>query len=349
MQNKFWILIARMFLGLVLVACSPTVPRVATLASTSTLPPTATYTSSPIPTLTLTPTQTLTPLPPTPTLGLGSTMVSEKDGATIIYVPAGEFIMGLSSELPHPQGNDSPSYKDNIPQSTLLLDAFWIDQTEVTNRQYAMCVTSGKCEPPTAFNSPTRPKYFKESVFENYPVIYVDWEMAVAYCKWTGRRLPTEAEWEKAARGPDGNIYPWGNVTPNDALLNYDSAVRDTTEVGKYLDGRSIYGAYDMAGNVWEWTSSLYKPYPYDPNDGREDFLAKELRVLRGGSWNFFKGSPRSIFRFGVLPVDTLVRSDLRSWSLPTSAGESIYSIAPSRAPYGFGTVGFRCAMSATP
>ena len=337
------------YLGLALAACAPATEAAlsSTPNPTGTIQPTVTQTPSPIPTSTLTPTLTQTSIPPTPTLGIGSTLVSEKDGATLVYVPEGEFMMGSSMESagyaytldgPHP-------FWDTAPPYSVTLAAYWIDQTEVTNRQYALCVSDNTCRPPLRFNSPTRSIYYQAPEFENFPVIHVEWNMALDYCNWAGRRLPSEAEWEKAARGLDGNIYPWGNVVPDNTLVNYDSRKRDTTEVGIYPGGKSVYHVYDMAGNVWEWTNSLYKPYPYNANDGREDISVLGLRVLRGGSWYFNKGSPRSFFRFGVLPPDILVRSDLRSWAFQNNDDNKIYSWAP----YGFGTVGFRCAMSANP
>ena len=108
----------------------------------------------------------------------------------------------------------------NIP---FTLDAFWIDQTDVTNAMYAKCVNAGACKQPTKLTSYSRSSYYDNSEFDNYPVIYVDWSMANTYCKWAGRQLPTEAQWEKAARGTDGRIYPWGNTAPDPTLLNYNS------------------------------------------------------------------------------------------------------------------------------
>ncbi|MBK9779325.1 MAG: formylglycine-generating enzyme family protein [Anaerolineales bacterium] len=241
----------------------------------------------------------------TPTLGIGSTQVSNKDGMTLVFVPANEFTMG------------SDAYSNEQPIHKVELDAFWIDQTEVTNAMYAKCVEEGGCAtPPRSSKSYTRDNYYGNSEFDDYPVIYVDWNQASEYCAWAKRRLPTEAEWEKAARGTDGKTYPWGNESSDVNLLNYNSKVGDTTEVGKYQGGASIYGVLDMAGNVWEWVSSLYQPYPYDPNDGREDLTASGSRVLRGGSW---------------ISVDLIVRSAFRLRGDPS--GSSSY-------------FGFRCSLS---
>jgi formylglycine-generating enzyme required for sulfatase activity len=129
------------------------------------------------------------------------------------------------------------------------LDSFCMDVYEVTNALYAACVDAGNCTPPHSTRSSTRSNYYRKSVYMNYPVIYVDWSQAKTYCEWLGARLPTEAEWEKAARGTDERTYPWGEVIDS-SFANYNGAVGDTTEVGKYEKGKSLYGMYDMAGNV---------------------------------------------------------------------------------------------------
>jgi formylglycine-generating enzyme required for sulfatase activity len=237
--------------------------------------------------------------------GIGSTMISEKDGMVMVFVPAGEFTMGSDT-----------GESDEKPAHTVTLDAFWIDQTEVTNAMYAKCISDGGCTPPSSSKSYTHDSYYGNLIYVDYPVIYVNWNQANAYCEWVGRRLPTEAEWEKAARGMDRGIYPWGNDAPKDTLLNYKSNVGDTTEVGKYPAGASAYGAYDMAGNVWEWVSSLYRPYPYSADDGREGLTASESRVLRGGAWYDF---------------DSDVRSADRNWDDPTYSNDNF---------------GFRCSLS---
>jgi formylglycine-generating enzyme required for sulfatase activity len=225
------------------------------------------------------------------TLGIGSTMIGE-DGATLVYVPAGEFTMG------------SNGYDDEKPVHTVYLDAFWIDKTEVTNKMYAKCVDAGVCTKPTNTNSRNHSSYYGNSEFDNYPVIYVNWNMAKTYCEWAGRRLPTEAQWEKAARGTDARIYPWGDDAPNDTLLNYNYKVGDTAKVGSYETGKSPYGAYDMAGNVWEWVNDWYQSDYYavlgDSVSNPQGPSSGDRRVLRGGAW--VDNSARSAIRYGDDP-----------------------------------------------
>ncbi len=251
---------------------------------------TAASTSTSTPTKTLTPTITFSP-----TLGIGTTLMSETDGMTLLFVPAGEFTMG----------SDTSDQSDEKPEHQVNLDAFWIDQTEVTNVMYFRCVGARVCAPPRSSESYSRPNYYGISEFDNYPVIYVDWNQAKDYCEWAGRRLPTEAEWEKAARGIDGPTYPWGENIDS-TFANYNGNVGDTTAVGSYASGQSPYGLYDMAGNVWEWVSSLYKPYPYSATDGREDLSSTDARVLRGGSWYFYVIFVRSAVRYRNTPGITV-------------------------------------------
>jgi len=290
-----------------------------TSTSTKTAEPTATHTHT---------------VTPSPTMGIGSTMIGV-DGMTLLYVPAGDFKMGSND-----QASDYSS--DNYPQFDYYLDSFWIDQTEVTNQQYAMCVSDGKCKLPLLLNSPRRSSYYLDTRYEDFPVIYVEWGMARAYCEWAGRRLPTESEWEKSARGTDGRIYPWGNDEPiSNFLLNFNNYGGDTSVVRSFSRGKSPYGAYDMAGDVCEWTSSLYMLYPYESDDGREDLLATRERVLRGGSWYFNPDNKgMSIFRYGVISdPNYLVRSDVRSFASQDGMGPT--------SPEGLGIVGFRCAKDA--
>jgi len=201
------------------------------LLQTPTVTPTSSPTQTPV-ISTATP-PTLTPLP------------------TMVYVPAGEFIMGSDE-------GDS----DEQPVHTVYLDAFYIDKYEVTNAQYRRCVEAGAYSLPHSTDRYTDPNYAE------YPVVYVDWYQAEAYCRWAGKRLPTEAEWEKAARGTEGRIWPWGNAFDgskvnscdkncpydyNDASV--DDGYADTAPVGSYPAGASPCGALDMAGNVWEWVA----------------------------------------------------------------------------------------------
>ena len=228
-----------------------------------------------------------------PETHLDNTMISPKDGMTLLYVPTGEFEVGS-------EDGDS----DEKPGHIVDLGAFWIDQTEVTNAMYANCVHAGNCELPNVNMSYTRDNYYSQAKFGNYPVIFVSWDDANNYCTWAERRLPTEAEWEKAARGTDGRIYPWGNVIDK-SYANYGGNVGDTTSVGSYKSGKSFYGAYDMAGNVYEWTSSLYQPYPYEANDGRENLSSNGSRVMRGGTWASSYYPVRSASRDGFNPSDS--------------------------------------------
>jgi formylglycine-generating enzyme required for sulfatase activity len=299
--------------GVALLATQTIPPPTATaevLPPTETGPaPTPTVEPSPTPTLppTATPVPTATPLPPTPTdtatptLGIGSTRTIEIDQMVQVYVPAGEFLMGAAaSDKDAKQTIAGGRAYPEIPQHTVYLDGYWIDKYEVTNSQYALCVAAGACKAPWVNSSYTYDKYYGNPEFNNYPVIWVNWFKARDYCTWAGRRLPSEAEWEKAARGTDGRMYPWGNEPVDGTRANfcdvnctrtiantaYNDGYPDTAPVGSYPAGVSPYGAMDMSGNVWEWVNSLIAPYPYDANDGREDPNSPNERAWRGGPWS---------------------------------------------------------------
>jgi formylglycine-generating enzyme required for sulfatase activity len=266
-----------------------------------------------------------TPIP-TPTLGVGSTLISEKDGMPMVFVPAGEFTMGGDADDALAECKKFTTdcsrtwFIGEEPPHTVFLNNFWIDQTEVTNAMYAKCVASGVCKEPSSKKSSTHDSYYGNFQFDNYPVINVDWNTAKTYCEWRGDRLPTEAEWEKAARGPNGNVYPWGNefdgskVNFCDSNCSYDWANKsfndgyaDVSPVKNYPSGQSIYGAYDMAGNVWEWVNDWYdeKYYPNSPASNPTGSASGTYRVMRGGSWSISMYDVRASSRNGNIPTLT--------------------------------------------
>lgn len=187
-------------------------------------------------------------------------------------------------------GLDIYAENDEKPPHIVKLNAFWIDQVEVTNGMFNLCVQAGVCRLPANTGSDNRIDYFNTSEFRDYPVVNVTWLDARTYCEWAGRRLPTEAEWERAARGDDMRTYPWGDEPPNAELVNFNNSVGDTSRVGSYSLGASHFGALDMAGNVWEWVADYYAVDYYsesaDANPaGPEEMLGRTNRVIRGGSF----------------------------------------------------------------
>jgi formylglycine-generating enzyme required for sulfatase activity len=276
--------------------------------ATATPEPTAT----PKPTNTSAPTATPEPTDSEPTAtpsalpvnaGLGDTWIRPTDGMMMVYVPGGEFQMGSM---------DGGS--DEQPVHTVMLDDFWIDQTEVTNAQFAAFLneqgnqTEGgttwlQLESEDCLIEQVGGEYRPKSGYADHPVIMVSWYGANAYCKWAGARPPTEAEWEYAARGEDGAIYPWGDDGPNCDKANYGACVGGTTAVGSYPAGASWCEALDMAGNVWEWVSDWYGNYP---STAQEDPTGPETagyKVLRGGAWDFGSFNARSAERTRILPL----------------------------------------------
>ena len=226
----------------------------------------------------------------------------------MVYIPAGEFKMGSS------RADDPEALDEEFPQHIVYLDAYWIDQTEVTNAQFALCVASGACKAPANNYSSTRDSYYDDPQYADYPVIFVSWTQAVDYCVWASRRLPSEAEWEKAARGPDGLIYPWGNNfdgtltnycdinCPNDWRGPFDDGYTDTSPVGNYPDGASVYGVLDMAGNVHEWVADWYAPYNQDHQTNPSGPDSGENKIIRGGSWGDDFSHVRTALRSPINP-----------------------------------------------
>jgi formylglycine-generating enzyme required for sulfatase activity len=208
----------------------------------------------------------------------------------MVCVPAGEFLMGSTDDDPYAED-------DEKPQHAVYLDAFWIDKYEVTNAQYRACVKAGACEEP-------RPCDIDDYNAPEQPVVCVSWDDAQDYAAWAGGRLPTEAEWEKAARGTDGRIYPWGNSPPDCNKANYGDCAGKTLPVGSHPDGASPYGALDMAGNVWEWVADWYDPDYYSQSPGRspQGPESGDFRVLRGGAFRNDLRGVRCAVRFGLYP-----------------------------------------------
>ncbi|HSH02775.1 MAG TPA: formylglycine-generating enzyme family protein [Anaerolineae bacterium] len=319
---------------------TPTITTTPTL-----LPPTpiaAIPTTSPpthTPTPTTTPTQTPTPSP-SPTITLIPITIEPNDNITYdtVFIPAGTFMMG-----------NAAGHSDEQPVHEVYLDDFSLGKTEVTNEMFAAFVAATGYQttaeqrgsafvfadatwvvvPDAYWAAPTGPDSNIEGL-ANYPVIHISWYDAHAYCQWVGGRLPTEAEWEKAARGPESFLYPWGNQFDGHNL-NYCDAQCNTTwsdttiddgypqiaPVGHYPAGASPYGALDMAGNVWEWVADWYDSQYYDhsPPDNPLGPPTANYKILRGGAWDDQPAYTRTTFR---------------DWSAPTNANA---------------TTSFRCAI----
>jgi formylglycine-generating enzyme required for sulfatase activity len=241
-------------------------------------------------------------------------------------VPAGEFLMGAAAE-------DALAKDHEKPQHQVYVSAFWIDQTEVTNSRFFKCLEAGVCQPTIyEIKAQTYVPYAVDPQYQNYPALLYESEVAAAYCQWAGRRLPTEAEWEKAARGIDGRLYVWGNAPLSCELTGYNTcrylsptprpAGVGTHAVNDYAAGASVYGALNMAGNVWEWVADWYSPtyYARSPAENPIGPASGEYRVRRGGG-------------------NESVEGDLRVTARASGEPEHYFD----------GQMGFRCAMSDVP
>jgi formylglycine-generating enzyme required for sulfatase activity len=222
-----------------------------------------------------------------------STKISPMDGMVMVKIPAGEFNMGKEDNVENADG----------PRHTVYLDDYWIDQTDVTNAMFAKCVQAGQCT--YGIQHAATEIHFGNPEYADHPVVYVTWPQAVTYCQWAGRRLPSEAEWEKAARGTDERPFPWGKKPVDPTLANYDNNIGDTTPVGKYPLGASPYGLLDMAGNVRQWVADWFDALFYR-NSPLQNPLGPgmgEKRVLRGGSFKDPANGVRVTVRFEHVPL----------------------------------------------
>jgi formylglycine-generating enzyme required for sulfatase activity len=253
--------------GLVLTlwmgACAPAPTPTPTLpAPTEVVPPPTLEAATVVPSPTLAPVSLAGP-------GSGSEM-AWVDGGVLVYVPAGEFTMGYT-------GFDAP-------EKRVSLDGYWIYKTEVTNSMYAFCVSVGACAPPV---QEVGAYVYDNPVYANYPVVGVTWDMAANYCSWIDGGLPTEAQWEKAARGTDGASYPWGGEEASCELGNFEGCVGALTDVTRYAESASPYGALDMAGNVLEWVHDYYGEDYYNnaPAENPTGPESGDSRVVRGSGF----------------------------------------------------------------
>ncbi|HSN95446.1 MAG TPA: SUMF1/EgtB/PvdO family nonheme iron enzyme, partial [Anaerolineaceae bacterium] len=224
-------------------------------------PETATKIPTPVLPTQIPPTQSTVSQKPdqTKTPEIPAVRTRELDGMPEILIPAGKFMMGCDPE--NNAGVDC--MPDILPLHEVELSAFYVDQYEVSNAQYARCVSAGKCTEPKSLGDAERPDYYLNPNHADYPVVAVDWTQADAYCRLVGGRLPTEAEWEKAARGDDLRPYPWGFEPPDCSRASFNSSKEGrcsdgASKVGSYPEGASPYGVMDLAGNVWEWTNDWY-------------------------------------------------------------------------------------------
>jgi len=210
----------------------------------------------------------------------------------MVLVPAGEFIMGSD------KGDD-----DEQPIHRVFLDSFYMDKFEVTNRRFAKFVEAIQIEPPWGFADKEKP-----IVHADYPVRWVNWMDAMGYCLWAGKRLPTEAEWEKAARGSDGRVYPWGNdsPTPAHAVFGLKEGIGTVSPVGNRDKGKSPYGVHDMAGNLYEWTMDWYDELFYQniPAINPRGPAEGTTKAQRGGSYSNTPYRLRSTFRTKSDPTE---------------------------------------------
>jgi len=240
----------------------------------------------------------------------GDTRVATADGMVEVYIPAGTFTMG---------GVDPLASSDELPFHQVTMKAYWIDKVEVTNGMYALCVKSGACRLPLHLRSETHDAYYSDPQYAEYPVVYVTWLQAKTYCEWAGRRLPTEAEWERAARGDDFRVYPWGDQLPDGTRANFNNLIGDTTKVGSMPAGASPFGVFDMAGNVAEWINDIYDAKYYSGGltvnpQGPGGLTTIFNHVGRGGTFQDTEANIRVSKRSSVLGSNPNALVDSPEW-----------------------------------
>lgn len=232
--------------------------------------------------------------------------VNSADGAEIVLIPEGEFLMGSD------QADDPYFWGAEAPQHTVMVNRFWLYRMEVTQSMYKACDEQNACPAPVTINDPVSKQYGNPR-FAEYPVTMVTWQAAAAYCEWAGARLPTEAEWEKAARGTDGRLFPWGNDSNANGLANFSTS--SPAAVGLYPMGSSPYGAYDMAGNVLEWVNDFFESgyYQHSPFENPLGPASGGRKVIRGGAFNHHGvDGLRTVARASLRPSDTKVSVGFR-------------------------------------
>jgi serine/threonine-protein kinase len=277
---------------------------------------------APAPTASPAPTSTTAPAT---NYSAGDAWKRAADDMDMLFVPAGSFVMGSDREMARyakelcaaASGElavavcKMAAFVNEQPAHRVGLAAFWIDRTEVTNGQYQLCVQAGACEPPALNSSFSRPSYYGDPSFDDHPVVNVRWSDAAQYCSWAGARLPTEAEWEYAARGPASRIFPWGNAFEKSRLnycdagcaliedSSYNDGYPDTAPVGSFPSGASWMGALDLAGNAREWVNDWLAGYPASDAENPHGPETGELKVPKGGSWYDTPDDVRSANRGG--------------------------------------------------
>ncbi len=242
-------------------------------------------------------------------------VVNQVDGSILIRIPAGAFVMGT---------DDQEAYENEKPLRSVALDDYYIGRHPVTNEQFQRFVDATGYEPFREDPGPSpRPD-------PSAPVVYITWQDAFSYCRWAGLRLPTEEEWEKAARGEDGRRYPWGNTLGSRLAWHDGNSGGQVRKVGGRPLGASPYGCLDMAGNVWEWCAGWYGPYPGSVPPRSED--DQDLRPVRGGSWSSGPGSLRTTVRVGVSPgpLDAYANLGFRV-ALSASGSAGVSQATPQR------------------